>query len=98
MPVSKPHLAKAAVDSEKIVDASIKKADRLCSLSAEQTGTGSEQSIAHGLGVTPSLVIINITGSPATYAALTESLGTHDATNVKVTVTSGWKYKVYAEA
>jgi len=98
MPVAKHHIAKAAVDSDKIVDASIKKADRLCSLSAEQTGTGSEQSIAHGLGVTPGLVMINITGSPATYAALAVTEGTHDATNVKVTVTSGWKYKVYAEA
>ena len=71
---------------------------RKASLSAEQTGTGAEQSIPHGLGVTPSLVIINITGSPATYAALAVTEGTHDATNVKVTVTADWKYKVYAEA
>jgi len=42
--------------------------------------------------------MIIITGSPATYAALSITEGTHDATNVKVTVTSGWKYKVYAEA
>jgi len=98
MGIRRYHVEKGAVASEEVKDASIKKADRLCSLSAEQTGTGAEQSIAHGLGVTPSLVMIIITGSPATYAALTVTEGTHDATNVKVTVTSGWKYKVYAEA
>ena len=71
---------------------------RKASLSAEQTGDATEQSVAHGLGVTPTLVIINITGSPATYAQLTVVEGTHDATYVKVTVATGWKYRVYAEA
>jgi len=88
MAIPRYHLGRGAVHLE----------SRKASLSAEQTGTGAEQSIAHGLGVTPSLVMIIITGSPATYAALTVTEGTHDATNVKVTVTSGWKYKVYAEA
>jgi len=88
MPIPRYHIGRGAVHLE----------SRKASLSAEQTGTGAEQSIAHGLGVKPSLVMIIITGSPATYAALTVTEGTHDATNVKVTVTSGWKYKVYAEA
>jgi len=77
---------------------SIKKAGRICSLSAEQTGTGSAQSIAHGLGVVPSLVMMIITGSPSSYAALSVVEGTHTSTNVVVTVTANWKFKVYAEA
>lgn len=75
----------------------VRKAERKCFLSAEITATGSVQSIPHGLGETPSLVMIIPTASPSTYAALTITEGTHDATNVKVTVTSGWKFKVYAE-
>ena len=98
MGIRKYHVEKGAVGSKEVEDASILEADRKCSLSAEQTGTGSEQSVAHNLGVTPTLVIINITGSPATYAALAITEGTHDATNVKVTVTTDWKFKVYAEA
>jgi len=86
------------ITTRKISDESILKRSRKVFLSAEQTGTGAEQSIPHGLGVTPALVLIIITGSPTTYAALTVTEGTHDATNVKVTVTTDWKYKVYAEA
>ncbi|MEM2261225.1 MAG: hypothetical protein QXK24_02110 [Ignisphaera sp.] len=67
-------------------------------LSAEQTATGSEQSIPHNLGVVPTKVIVIPTGSPETYAALSISQGTHTSTAIKVTVTSGWKYVVYAEA
>lgn len=64
------------------------------SLSAEQTGTGSEQDIAHGLGATPALVFAvasNLTGG-----AYVITYGTHDATNAKVTATSGEKYRVVA--
>ena len=63
--------------------------------STEQTGTGSAQNIAHGLGVTPGLVFAFVTDAGSTYV-LTE--GTHDATNVVVTVTSGKKFKVVAIA
>ena len=63
--------------------------------STEQTGTGSSQNIAHGLGVTPGLVIAFVTDAGSTFV-LTE--GTHDATNVVVTVTSGKKFKVVAIA
>lgn len=64
--------------------------------SAEQTGTGSEQDIAHSLGATPTVVIAipsNLTGG-----AFVVSYGTHDGTNCKVTVTTGEKYKVLALA
>lgn len=63
--------------------------------STEQTGTGSSQNVAHGLGVTPGLVFVMVTDAGSTYV-LTE--GTHDATNVVVTVTSGKKFKVIAIA
>ena len=88
MGIRRYHVERSAVHLE----------SRKASLSAEQIGNATEQSVAHGLGVTPTLVIINITGSPAGYAALVVTEGTHDATYVKVNVTTGWKYKVYAEA
>lgn len=64
-------------------------------VSTEQTGTGSAQNIAHGLGVTPALVLVAPTDlSAATVGLITVVEGTHDATNVVVTVTSGKKFKV----
>jgi hypothetical protein len=64
-------------------------------LSSEQTGNGSAQSVAHGLKHTPQVVKIIVTDESASDFAITE--GTHTATNVVVTVTSGVKYKVYGE-
>lgn len=64
--------------------------------STEQTGNGSPQNIAHGLGVAPSLVLVipsNLTGG-----AYVVVEGTHTSTNVVVTVTSGEKYLVVAYA
>ena len=64
--------------------------------STEQTGNGSPQNVAHGLGVVPSLVIVvpsNLTGG-----AYVVTEGTHTSTNVVVTVTSGEKYLVVAYA
>lgn len=62
--------------------------------STEQTGNGSEQDVAHGLGRTPSLVMV--IASELTGGADDIAEGTHDGTNVKVTATSGVKYKVVA--
>lgn len=65
--------------------------------STEQTGNGSAQNIAHGLGTTPSRVQAWLTDTaPATAGVATITEGTHTATNVVVTVTSGKKYKVAA--
>lgn len=65
--------------------------------SAEQTGTGSSQDIAHGLGVIPGRVLIELTDlTPATAGSVAVVKGAHDATNVKVTVTTGKKYRVWA--
>ncbi len=64
-------------------------------LSSEQTADGTEQSVAHGLKRTPVLVKVIVTEESTSNFDVTE--GTHDGTNIKVTVTSGVKYKVYGE-
>jgi len=68
--------------------------------STEQTGTGSSQNVAHGLGVAPTLVIVTVTEHPGTpdTGAFDIAEGTHTTTNVVVTVTTGVKFKVYAWA
>jgi hypothetical protein len=68
-------------------------------VSAELTGTGGAQNVAHGLGVVPGLVFVAPTDTaPATIGVYTVTEGAHDATNVIVTVTSGKKFKVLAYA
>lgn len=69
------------------------------SISTEQTGTGSAQNVAHGLGVVPTSVMLAPTDTaPATAGVYTVTEGTHTTTNVVVTVTSGKKFKVLAIA
>lgn len=66
-------------------------------VSTEQTGTGSSQNVPHGLGYTPTKVIVALTELPADLTAGADvAEGAHDATNVKVTVTTGIKFKVLA--
>jgi len=66
-------------------------------ISTEQTGTGSAQNVAHGLGVTPTVVLVSFTELPAALAAGADiAEGTHTSTNVVLTVTSGLKFKVLA--
>jgi predicted RecA/RadA family phage recombinase len=68
-------------------------------ISAEQTGTGAPQNIAHGLGVVPSKVFAAPTDlTPATVGSYVITEGAHDATNVIVTVTLSKKFKVLAIA
>jgi len=64
--------------------------------STVQTGTGSAQNVAHGLGVVPSLVLI--IGYDLTGGAYVVTEGVHTSTNVVVTVTNGEKYVVIAYA
>lgn len=69
--------------------------------SSPQTGTGSQQSIAHGFGSTPSLVwAIATAGHNGSGAAGTQmptiTLGTHTSTNCLVTCTAGATYVVLA--
>jgi predicted RecA/RadA family phage recombinase len=68
-------------------------------ISAEQTGTGSAQNIAHGLGVVPSRVFVAPTDlTPSTVGSYVVTEGTHTITNVVVTVTTSKKFKVLALA
>lgn len=74
-------------------------AGALVFVSTEQTGNGSQQSIAHGLGVTPAAVLIVPTDlTPSTVGQYAAVEGTHTSTNVLATVTNGKKYKVLAWA
>lgn len=68
-------------------------------VSSEQTGTGSAQNVAHGLGETPVFVIATPTDtSPSTAGVFVVTMGTHTSTNVVITVTSGKKFMVLAIA
>lgn len=64
-------------------------------VSAETTGTGSSQNVAHGLGRTPTKVIIALTEFLSNQS-VDVAEGTHTTTNVVLTVTSGVKFKVLA--
>jgi hypothetical protein len=67
--------------------------------STEVTGTGSSQNVAHGLGVTPTAVLVAPTELAADLAAGYDCAeGTHTSTNVVLTITSGAKVKVLAWA
>lgn len=71
---------------------------RLAFVSAEQTGTGSAQNVAHGLGFVPSRVFVTYTDlTPATTGSVNVTYGTHTTTNVVVTVTASKKFLVVAE-
>lgn len=66
--------------------------------STVQTGTGSSQNVAHGLGVVPSLVLVSIYNTNGVALPFAISEGAHDATNIKVTVTNNVMFKVIALA
>lgn len=63
--------------------------------STEQTGTGSSQNVAHGLGRAPKKVMVMVTEYSGT-GAFDIAEGAHTSTNVVVTVTSGLKFVVVA--
>lgn len=64
--------------------------------SSVQTGSGAAQSIAHGLGVVPSLVLVSIYNTNGVALPFAISEGAHTATNIVVTVTNNVQYKVVA--
>lgn len=90
---TKAYVDDTVADGGNLADDSVPAAKLNVFKSTEQTGTGSEQDIAHGLGAVPGLVIVTPTSTPD---AATFAEGTHDGTNVKVTATSGAKFKVVA--
>jgi hypothetical protein len=92
-------IANNAITTDKIANNAVLVSKMKVFKSAELTGTGSSQNIAHVLGVTPSLVIIYPTDTNAvTIGAYVVSEGSHDSTNLVVTVTTGKKYRVVAFA
>ncbi len=66
--------------------------------SSVQTGTGSAQSIAHGLGVVPTLVLVSIYNSNGDALPFAISEGAHTSTNLIITATNNLQYKVIAFA
>lgn len=95
--LSTADLRDSAVSTSKIAANAVTVAKMNVFKSAEQTGTGSSQNVAHGLGVVPGLVMIMPTDlTPATAGSYAVTEGTHTTTNVVVTVTTGKKFKVIA--
>ena len=89
----------AAVGTSELINGSVTVAKMKVFKSTEQTGTGSAQSIAHGLGAAPALVIVYPTDTNvSTTGAYVVIEGSHTSTNVVVTVTNGKKYRVVAFA
>lgn len=88
-----------AVTTAKIDDEAVTAAKAAVFFSAEVTGTGSAQDVAHGLGAVPSAVLVAPTELAADLAAGYDCAeGAHDATNVKLTLTNGAKVKILAWA
>jgi hypothetical protein len=67
-------------------------------VSDQVLGTGSPQSIPHNLAIAPERVLAYLVGGPAIYAAPSITMGTHTDTDLVVTVTDGWTYRVLAFA
>lgn len=70
------------------------------SVSAETTGTGASQNVAHTLGKVPSAVLAILTEHPGTpdTGAFDVAYGSHSTTNAVVTVTLNVKFKILALA
>lgn len=88
-------LVDATVVNADIANASIQASKLDYFKSTVQTANGSEQSIAHTLGRTPSLVLVIVQDDNAVAdVAIVE--GTHTSTNCLVTITSAVDYIVFA--
>ena len=89
-------LKDSTVTSADIKDATIVAADTKIFVSAETASTAGNQNIAHGLGATPSKVIVALTEFGSS-ASIDVTEGTHDATNCVINVSpAGVKFKVWA--
>ncbi len=90
-------ISNATIENAKLANSTIQAGKISFFKSTEQTANGSAQNVAHGLGRTPSLVFVTVTELPAGLAGGFDiAEGTHDGTNVVVTITNGCKYRVVA--
>ena len=97
--VGTTQLADSGVTTAKLAASAVTLDKAAVFISTEQTGTGSSQNIAHGLGTVPTKVFVAPTDlTPSTVGSYAVTEGSHDSTNVVVTVTSGKKFKVLAWA
>jgi hypothetical protein len=97
--VTGTQLANNSVGTANVTDGALRVADLSVFKSTEQTGNGSAQNIAHGLGVVPGLAFVILTDTTAaTVGSVAVVEGSHDGTNCVFTVTNGKKYKVVAIA
>lgn len=99
--VTTSKLASGAVTTAKLASGAVTAAKAAVFMSGELTGTGASQSVAHGLGAAPSVVLlVPVEGHDGSGAAgdLMPSLvaGSHTSTNVVATVSNGAKFKVLA--
>lgn len=91
-------LVDGTVTGADIKNATITAVDLAIFVSTVQTANASAQNVAHGLGATPSKVLIVPTKDTGG-GTLTITEGTHTSTNVVVTVApTGIEYKVLALA
>jgi hypothetical protein len=84
-------IAADAVTNTKLGSAAVKAANIKMEVSAEQTGTGSSQDVAHSLAVAPAVVLAIPTLDGAA-GAWSVSYGTHTNSVAKLTVTTGAKF------
>ena|ERR1051326_867741 len=87
-------IADGAIGNAELTDASIQSGKLSVFKSTEQTGTGSSQNVAHGLGRIPALVLVYFSKVHQADDSWTE--GTHDGTNCVVTVSANSKFKIVA--
>lgn len=89
-----------AIGTSELANDAVKAAKAPVFVSAEQTGSGAAQDVAHGLAAIPSLVLIvpTLLSDAAAETGFSIVEGVHDDTNVKVTATNTLKYKVMAWA
>jgi len=67
-------------------------------VSDQIVGIGSAQTTPHDLGFVPERVLAYLVAGPAVYAAPSITMGTHTATDIVVTVTTDWTYRILAWA
>ncbi|WP_127580176.1 hypothetical protein [Paenibacillus koleovorans] len=95
--ISADQMEPGSVSTSQLAAKAVTLAKALVFVSAEQTGTGSAQNVAHGLAVVPAAVLVVPTDlTPSTVGQYSVVEGTHTNTNVVLTVTTGKKFKVLA--